>query len=96
MKVYMTYRNADTTEGRGPMVPDKCFSKLEDANDYIDLQSGVMGRKAKWSEQKHGDWYVAEVNVCDSLGDAEHQRIEEIKRKALSKLTPEGKRRLGL
>lgn len=96
MKVYMTFRNADTTEGRGPMVPDRCFTKLKDANDYIDLQSGVMGRKAKWSEQKHGDWYVSEVNVYDSLGDAEHQRTEEIKRNALSKLSLEEKTLLGL
>lgn len=27
MKIYMTKRNADMTEGRGPMVKDLCFSK---------------------------------------------------------------------
>lgn len=62
--VYLVFRNADMTEGRGPMVFDKkVFSSFETAADYTDRQTGVMGRKAKWSEQEYGDWQIRIAEV---------------------------------
>lgn len=90
--VYMTMRNADMTEGRGPMVQDLCFSSRELAAEYIDQQPGVMGRIGKWSEDKFGDWKIQALEVLDQIPDP-NQKIRE---KALSKLTFEEKRALGL
>jgi hypothetical protein len=61
--VYLVYKNADMTEGRGPMVLDSVWGTEEDAWEYADNQEGVMGRKCKWSAQKYGDWEVQEVEV---------------------------------
>jgi len=63
MKVYLTFKNADMTEGRGPMLPDRCFLKRTDAERYIDSMPGVMGMRAKWSKQKYGDWAIQEIIV---------------------------------
>ena len=52
MQIWQTYRNADETEGRGPMVPDLAFLHKEHAERYIDEQPGVMGRRAKWSRPR--------------------------------------------
>jgi len=75
MKVYLTYRNADMTEGRGPMVPDRCFSERVFAEHYIDVQPGVMGRRCRWSQEKFGDWEVREIEVINyDLVEAEELR----------------------
>lgn len=66
MQIWQTYRNSDEIEGRGPMVPDLAFLHKEDAERYIDEQPGVMGRKAKWSQQKYGDWEIKAVKVHES------------------------------
>ena len=84
------------TEGRGPMVNDACFSEEQDAKDYIDSKQGIMGRTAKWSESRAGDWDIVPLNVASSLQEVEEIRDKAIKEKALSKLTPEEKRVLGL
>lgn len=42
MKAYLTMKNADENEGRGPMVPDECFMERRDAENYIDTQPGVQ------------------------------------------------------
>lgn len=94
--VYATLYNADTCEGRGPMVIDKVFSNRRDAAAYIDNKPGVMGRRGKWSEEKYGDWKIEEYPVFDCLAEA-RQSDEKIKKeKALAKLTEEDKRALGL
>ena len=71
MKVYLTRKNKDMTEGRGPMVLDKCFLHEEHAKKYIDTRPGVMGWRCKWSEQKYGDWEVIPLEVIeeDIIGD---------------------------
>lgn len=67
--VYLIYRNSDMTEGRGPMILNNKpsgFFNLQDANDYIDQQPGVMGLRSKWSEVKSGgDWEVRPVEIID-------------------------------
>lgn len=64
--IYLTQRNSDMTEGRGPMVNDAAFADEQDAKDYIDKQTGIMGRSpqsGKWSTEKYGDWRVVPVKV---------------------------------
>lgn len=64
MKVYITRRNADMTEGRGPMIMDKVFDTYEKAEIYINSQPGVMGRKGNWTSGKDGsDWDIKEATV---------------------------------
>jgi hypothetical protein len=96
MKVYMAKRNADMTEGRGPMVNDLCFLNKEHANEYIDSRSGVMGRKATWSLEKYGDWEVEEIEVLNySVVDREKQKQARIN-EALAKLSNEDREVLGI
>jgi len=96
MKIWQTYRNSDETEGRGPMILDLTFLHKHDAARYIDNQPGVMGRRAKWSNEKYGDWTMKEVVVIhyDVIEAGEKQ--VKLKLAALAKLTAEEKELLGL
>src|SRR5574343_1138633 len=94
--VYLTKRNADMTEGRGPMVNDLCFANRNEAEAYIDEQDGVMGRRERWSQRAFGDWTIDEVEVLDSYRDALAVKKESLKARALLKLTKEEKAALGL
>lgn len=44
MNVYAVYRNADMTEGRGPMILEKLFVSRMMAWTYANNQRGIMGR----------------------------------------------------
>ena len=63
MKIYVAMRNSNMTDGYGTMIPDSYFLKKEKAEEYIDNKCGIMGRRAKWSKVKYGDWSVEEINV---------------------------------
>ena len=96
MRIFMTQYNSDMTEGRGPMVNDKCFLHREHAVAYIDAQPGVMGIKAKWSAEKFGDWRIFEVEVVEH-DVVDHERIKQERRAtALAKLTELEREALGL
>lgn len=43
-QVYFVLNNADSTEGRGPMVPVACFTSFDKALEFLSKQPGVMGR----------------------------------------------------
>lgn len=95
--VYLVQKNADMTEGRGPMVNDACFSKEATAKFYANSQRGVMGRKAPvdgWD--KYSDWQVIPLVVAESLEELNSVRKEERRQIALDKLTHEDKVALGL
>lgn len=96
MKVYATYRNRDTVEGRGGMVIDKVFLHRKHAEDYIDEQPGIMGRKAKWSQEKYGDWTVETLEVLEYDVVEAKKRKENLREEALAKLSAEEKEVLGL
>lgn len=96
MKIYQTCHIADMDEGRGPMVPGPAFLNRQHAVEYIDAQTGVMGRRAKWSTESYGDWQVREIEVHEhSLIDAVKER-ERIKAAALKKLSALERNVLGL
>lgn len=42
-KVYIVLKNADFTEGRGPMMPHKVFKTYMEAYSYIQSQEGIFG-----------------------------------------------------
>lgn len=90
---YQTRRQSDMTEGRGHMINDLAFANYQDAADYINSNSGVMGRRMKWTEEKYdGDWDIQTVNVLTGAFDPN----AVAKAKALAKLTPEERQLLGL
>lgn len=96
MKIYQTYRNADMTDGRGPMIPDLAFLFKKHADEYIDSKQGVMGIWRKWSITEHGDWQVREIDVLESsVIDLEKERAR-IREEALCKLTDQEREVLGL
>lgn len=89
--VWSTYRNLDMTEGRGPMVLDKVFSKEEDANEYVMQQDGVMGRKpadfGNDSWEGMGEWQVRPTTVLESLQEEVEYERESALQSGLAKLT---------
>lgn len=46
-KVFVVLRNADFTEGRGPMLVDSVYSTMEKAIDYILTRDGIYGSKQR-------------------------------------------------
>lgn len=96
MKVWLVYKNSDTTEGRGPMVLDCIFHYRADAAAYIDQKPGIMGRKGKWSEEEYGDLQIKEMDVFESFSNMEEIVKAKSKAAALAKLTPAEKILLGL
>jgi hypothetical protein len=97
MKAYMTMRNSDEVEGRGPMVNDACFMFKKDAEDYINNMPGVMGRRAIWSSiEPYGDWLIKEVEIYESLEVFRVARADTLRNNALAKLTVEERKILNL
>lgn len=63
--IYLILRNADMTEGRGPMVPiNVAFESWDQAVQYVEAQEGVQGcRGEKYSEVYRGanDHMIREI-----------------------------------
>lgn len=83
--IYAAQQNADTTEGRGPMVTFAYFTNEKSAKEAVKGR-GVMG---------YGDGEVKVIPLYDSIEDWRKGEKEETKRRALAKLTPEEKASLG-
>lgn len=96
--IFLALKNADMTEGRGPMVTEAAFAKEIDANTFTDKQPGVMGRMSEkgWSKEKYGDWEVKPLVVFESLEEKIAWDNGKTRRRALAKLTPEERAALGL
>lgn len=95
-KIFMVYKQSDTTEGRGPMVFHTAFTTEEVANAYIDDRPGVMGRTAKWSKEKYGDWKVIPAHLNETLDEAKAGFLAEERERALKKLSQRERDILGL
>lgn len=96
MKAFATYKCVDMTEGRGGMVIDKVFFRKKDAHDYVDDQPGIMGRRAKWSEQTSGDWQVRPLEILEHSVVDYTKKMAKLKISALNKLTNDEIKALGL
>lgn len=89
MKVYMTKKQSDMTEGRGNMVNDACFLHKKDAENHINGKPGVQGRVKNWNEEKYGDWEIQEIHVYESSMELTIKRQKELIERAKSKLNDE-------
>lgn len=84
--IHGAYKNADQTEGRGPMVPIAFFMQPQDARRAARGQ-GVMGC---------GDGDVKCLEVYASFDEWQLIQSDEFRRTALAKLTPEERKALNL
>jgi len=100
--IYIVNKNADFTEGRGPMVFYKAFATLEDAQKHIMELPGIYGstqQRDKSLSKVGREWYngyeilTATVYTYESAS-SDYQR--KVKENALSKLTAEEKLILGI
>ena len=66
------------------------------STEYVIQQRHFLFRRGKWSEEKFGDWEIREVKVLDYSVVEAQRREEEIKERALGKLTVEEMKVLGL
>lgn len=86
MIIYLAQVNSDSTEGRGAMVTIGAF--LSESNTRVAVRGkGVMGI---------GNGEVKPLQVFDGLDAWRSEQEEEIKSRALRKLTNEERRVLGL
>lgn len=89
--------NTDTTEGRGPMIVAARFSTREAAESFVKSPS-----YAKWcvmgimSENDLRNIKEETIVILDSLDEMKMLAKEELKIRALAKLTSEEKLALGL
>lgn len=95
--VYEVKALSDMTEGRGGYNTIKVFEREDEAWKFANSKSGVMGRRppsGDWRDYSGGrDWNVTPLKVWESN---EYSEEAEKRQKALSKLTPEEIKLLGL
>lgn len=83
LKVYQVMENADSVEGRGPMVHVAYFKHLDDAQI---IAVPIWGAEVRDTD----------LVIFDSLSEYKEHTIGEAKMKALAKLSTENKKALGL
>lgn len=102
-KIYIVNKNADFTEGSGPMLFHLAFEYSEDAINYVEKQEGIFGSPQKIERNKYG--YFATANgynieevilYTSSFELIEKTRKNKIRSNALRKLTTEEIEALGL
>ncbi len=90
MKFYAVYRNADCTEGRGPMIHIANFKHYEQAKKFVE-EMAVNYNYGKETWMKYGNkvtlgfFDVEEKELYESEYDVEQEKIS----KALNKLSSE-------
>jgi hypothetical protein len=100
--VFIVLKNADFTEGRGPMLFHSVWEDGEQAIKYVEKQQGISGSRQKVERGKYGHFAYAngylinEKPLMTSLGDVEAAELLTKREAALRKLNDEDKRVLGL
>lgn len=98
IECYEVMGHTDTTEGRGPMKVVARFSTYSEANRYVQSKAYsawcVMGYQNPQTDIKN--IRNTTIIIMDTVGEMEHMSLEELKTKALSKLTKEEISALGL
>lgn len=101
-KIYVVLRNADFTEGRGPMLFHAAFTSGEEAIKYVANQFGIFGsaqhvERNKYNHYAYANGYqIDEVVLHDNAEAIEENERRIAKDKALAKLTKEEQQLLGL
>jgi len=91
MKVYVVLKNADFTEGRGPMLLDKVFVTMELARKYVMSKDGICGSKQDYnprvsskSDEYYNGYQIKTVEVLEYYNNEEiekkKKKIEELKK----------------
>jgi hypothetical protein len=86
--IYAALQNADLTEGRGPMIPRAHFTMENDCNAFLLTLDGIFGSRQGLECEC--------VTVYEKLLECPDYREEVVRAQALSKLTEEEKKILGL
>ena len=87
LKILVVKKNADMTEGSGPMMPVAYFTEFDDALQCKNKIPGIMGTRSGIE--------IEEIIVFDNFNDWNHGRLDKIKKRALEKLTVEERKVLG-
>lgn len=82
MQVYCAFKNADQTEGRGPMVLEAIFDTVDKANRYLDRKYGQQ-----WGEVRAYDVTTSDPDLFLNA---------QLRRQALAKLNDEERKALGV
>ena len=90
-KVYIIQRNADFTEGRGPMLYDRTFNSLELAEEFIMSKKGIMGTPQKYSPsysypsiyREYNGYRIIIAEVLDSLISQEELELLKLEKQEL-------------
>ena len=94
--IHIVLKNADETEGRGPMIPVKYILNHDDAVAYIESRPDAYSRQRKWQGERYGDYELRTVPLLESLAEIEEYIPVDFKAQALAKLTDQEKKALGL
>lgn len=90
---FEVYGNTDITEGRGPMKVAARFSEFEEAKKYVESRE-----YAEWCIIDDDIKNIKEsiIVIFDSVDELNLLKKEQIRSRALSKLTNEEREALGL
>lgn len=95
---FEVYGHTDTTEGRAPMKVVARFKHRKDAEEYVKSKG-----YAKWCVMGHQNLKYdmsnireATMVILDSIDELKDMELEELKNRALAKLTHAEKQALGL
>lgn len=96
--VWVVMKNADTNEGRGPMVLDSIWAAGAEVEcrAYVNSRPGVQGRRCEWTKDAYGDWTMTRHELHSSLQEIVKAERAALRRGALAKLTPQEREALGL
>lgn len=97
--VYVVMRNSDFTEGRGPMVMDSLWMNAKDAVRYAESIEpyGAKMEMGKYGAFAYGQFLEIKLQeVMDSYEDMTQKKENELREKALAKLSDKEKKVLGL
>ena len=98
IKCFEVMGNTDTTEGRGPMKVVARFSNSEAATKYVKSKAYAQWCVMGYQNEKTDLNNIREVTICilDTVEELVDMNREELKAKALAKLTKAEREALGL
>ena len=98
IKCFEVMGNTDTTEGRGPMKVVARFSDYDEAVKYVKSKAYAQWCVMGYQNEKTDLNNIREATICilDTVEELFDMNREELKAKALAKLTKAEREALGL